>query len=149
MKKNLWTNLQRILELFTPKMPLSSQKYGVWDPGSRGLKGTGSRIRNTSNKCLTFCVKGCGAEILASITWESSLKLPRHLSKLLTNMLILKSAPPICNPFEFASRRRGPNMRMSVPSYHTIKACLSGQLQDWKKKWVLRSYLMYFRRKLH
>ncbi len=62
LKKKIWANFQRILELFTrKKLSLSSQKYGfgIWDPGSeirapgsgktdpgsRGQKGTGSRIR--------------------------------------------------------------------------------------------------------
>ncbi len=36
LKKKIWANFPRIIELFTQKLPLSSQKYGfgVWDPGS-------------------------------------------------------------------------------------------------------------------
>jgi hypothetical protein len=52
LKKNIWANFQRIIELFTQKLSLSSQKYGfgIRDPektysGSRGQKGAGSRIR--------------------------------------------------------------------------------------------------------
>jgi hypothetical protein len=39
-KKTIWANFQRIMELFTQKMSLSSQKYGfgIGDPGPRGQK---------------------------------------------------------------------------------------------------------------
>jgi hypothetical protein len=60
-------NIQRIIELFTPKkLPSSSQKYRfgirdqgsgkkhIRDPGSRGQKGTGSRIRDTASFPLCF-----------------------------------------------------------------------------------------------
>jgi hypothetical protein len=51
-------NFQRIVKLFTQKVV---KNMGLWDPGSgktysgsgsRGQKGTGSRIRNTSEKIL-------------------------------------------------------------------------------------------------
>jgi hypothetical protein len=61
LKKKIWANFQRIMEVFTQKLTPSSQKYGygirdtgseirdpekpIPDPGSRGQKGTGSRIR--------------------------------------------------------------------------------------------------------
>jgi hypothetical protein len=59
LKKKIWANFQRIIELFTQK--IVSQLSKIWvrdpgseirkkpipDPGSRGQKGTGSRIRNT------------------------------------------------------------------------------------------------------
>jgi hypothetical protein len=52
LKISIWVNFERIIELFTQKLSLSSQKYGfgirekpIPDPGSRGQKGTGSRIR--------------------------------------------------------------------------------------------------------
>jgi hypothetical protein len=52
LKKKMWANFQRIIEHFPQKFSLSSQKYGfgIRDPektysGSRGQKGTGSRIR--------------------------------------------------------------------------------------------------------
>jgi hypothetical protein len=59
LKKIIWANFQRIIELFTKKLSKSSQKYGfgirdprsgknlfqILDPGFRGQKGTGSRIR--------------------------------------------------------------------------------------------------------
>ena len=70
-KKKIWANFLRIIELFTQKLSLSSQKYGfgigdprsgirkkpIHYPGSRSQKGTGSwiRIRNTgSNRCRTI-----------------------------------------------------------------------------------------------
>ncbi len=55
-------NFQRIIELFTQKIVNKLSKIWVWDPGfeirdpektysgSRGQKGTGSRIRNTGKK---------------------------------------------------------------------------------------------------
>jgi hypothetical protein len=49
LKKKIWASFQRIIELFAQNLSLSSQKYGfgIRDPGSgsRGQKGTGSRIR--------------------------------------------------------------------------------------------------------
>jgi hypothetical protein len=69
LKKNIWANFQRIIELFTEKIVSKLSKIWVWDPGSeirdpekiysghpdpgsRGQKGTGSRIRirNTGYK---------------------------------------------------------------------------------------------------
>jgi hypothetical protein len=66
LKKKIWPNFLRIIEVFTQNLSLSSQKYGfgiqdprsemrkkpIPDPGSRGQKGTGSRIRirNTGKK---------------------------------------------------------------------------------------------------
>jgi hypothetical protein len=59
LKKKIWANFQRIIELFTPKIATKLSKIWVWDPGSeilekpipdpgsRGQEGTGSRIRNT------------------------------------------------------------------------------------------------------
>jgi hypothetical protein len=52
VKIKSWAILQRIIELFTQKLSLNSQKYGfrIQDSekthsGSRGQKGTGTRIR--------------------------------------------------------------------------------------------------------
>jgi hypothetical protein len=57
LKKKTWANFQRIIELFTQKIVSKLSKIWVWDPrsgirkksipdpGSRGQKGTGSRIR--------------------------------------------------------------------------------------------------------
>ncbi len=68
LKKKISANFQRILELFTKKLSLSSQKYGfgirkkpIPDPGSGGQKGTGSRIRNTGtfNEKVVFRQTDC------------------------------------------------------------------------------------------
>jgi hypothetical protein len=57
LKKKIWANFQRIIELFTKKIVKKLFKIWSWDPGSeirdpekthsgsRGQKGTGSRIR--------------------------------------------------------------------------------------------------------
>ena len=57
LKKKIWANFQRIFEVFTPKIFNMLSNIWVWDlgsgirkkpipdPGSRGQKGTGSRIR--------------------------------------------------------------------------------------------------------
>jgi hypothetical protein len=57
LKKKIWANFQRIIELFTLKIVSKLSKIWVWDPGSeirdpektysgsRGQKGTGFRIR--------------------------------------------------------------------------------------------------------
>jgi hypothetical protein len=57
LNKKLWAKFQRIIELFTPNIVTKLSKIWVWDPGSeigdpektysgsRGQKGTGSRIR--------------------------------------------------------------------------------------------------------
>ncbi len=57
LKKKIWANFQRIIELFTQKIVTKLSKIWVRDPGSgirkipipdpgsRGQKGTGSRIR--------------------------------------------------------------------------------------------------------
>ncbi len=61
LKKKIWPNFPRIIVVFTQKISPSPQKNGfgirdpgseirkkpIPDPGSRGQKGTGSRIRNT------------------------------------------------------------------------------------------------------
>jgi hypothetical protein len=55
LKKKKWANFQRIIELFTQKLSICSQKP-IPDPGSRGQKGAGSRIRirNTVTKFETW-----------------------------------------------------------------------------------------------
>jgi hypothetical protein len=59
LKKKIWSICQKIIELFTQKIVTKFSKIWVWDPGSeirdpenpipdpgsRGQKGTGSRIR--------------------------------------------------------------------------------------------------------
>jgi hypothetical protein len=57
LKKKIWANFQRIIDLFTQKIVTKLSKLWGWDPrsgtrkkthsGSRSQKGTGSRIRNT------------------------------------------------------------------------------------------------------
>jgi hypothetical protein len=68
LKKKIWANFPRIVEVFTQKIFNMLSNIWVWDPGSeirrkpipdpgsRGQKGTGSqiRIRNTAN-FLTLC----------------------------------------------------------------------------------------------
>ncbi len=50
LKKKIWVNFPRIIEVFTQKTFTKLSKIWVWDPGSRSRaqKGTGSRIRNTA-----------------------------------------------------------------------------------------------------
>ncbi len=69
-KKKIWANFQRIIELFTQKIVNKLSKIWVWDPGSeirdpektysgsRGQKGTGSRIRNTGQKSRIWLFRG-------------------------------------------------------------------------------------------
>jgi hypothetical protein len=57
LKKKIWPNFPRIIEVFTPKIVTKPSKIWVWDQGSeirdpektysgsRGQKCTGSRIR--------------------------------------------------------------------------------------------------------
>jgi len=51
LKKKIWANFQRIIELFMQKIVIKLSKIWFWDPGSRGKKGSGSRIRNTGDYC--------------------------------------------------------------------------------------------------
>jgi hypothetical protein len=65
LKKKIWANFQRIIELFNQNFVNKFSKIWGWDPGSeirdpekaipdpgsRGQKGTGSRIRNTGLYC--------------------------------------------------------------------------------------------------
>jgi hypothetical protein len=53
LKKKIWANFQRIIELFTQKIVTKLSKIWVWDPGSRGQKGTGSRIRICNTAKMT------------------------------------------------------------------------------------------------
>jgi hypothetical protein len=72
-KKKIWANFQRIIELFTQKFVSKFSKIWVWDPGpgSRGQKGTGSRIRirNTGLQLLVFNIGFCPCAI-----WKENLK---------------------------------------------------------------------------
>jgi hypothetical protein len=74
LKKKIWANFQRIIELFTQKIVNKLSKIWVWDPGSgknlfripdpgsRGQKGTGSQIRipNTAAATPLQPVRGGG-----------------------------------------------------------------------------------------
>jgi hypothetical protein len=61
LKKNIWANFQRIIELFTQKIVNKLSKIWVWDPGSE-IRDTGVnkapdpgsriRIRNTAPNLL-------------------------------------------------------------------------------------------------
>ncbi len=74
LKKKIWVNFQRIIELFTPKIVTKPSKIWVWDPGSRGQKDTGSRIRirNTGfhRGCSTFLCP-FSAELSGSVSSSS------------------------------------------------------------------------------
>jgi hypothetical protein len=66
LKKKIWANFQRIIELFIKKTVTKLSKIWVWDlgsgknrfrnpdPGSRGQKGTGSRIRIRNTAFFIF-----------------------------------------------------------------------------------------------
>ncbi len=56
LKENIWVNFQRIWEL-SQNMGLVSgiRKKPIPDPGSRGKKGTGSRIRIRNTEKYPFC----------------------------------------------------------------------------------------------
>ncbi len=67
LKKIIWANFQRMKDLLPKKLSKSSQEYGfgirdprsgirkkpIPDPGSRGQKGTGSRIRIRNTESMT------------------------------------------------------------------------------------------------
>jgi hypothetical protein len=64
LKKKIWANFHRIIELFTQKIVTKLSKIWIWDPGSgknlfripdpAGQKGTGSRIRNTGYRDILY-----------------------------------------------------------------------------------------------
>ncbi len=89
-KKKIWADFQRIIEIFTQKIVTKLSKIWVWDrrsgirkkpipdPGSRGQKGTGSRIRirNTGFKAnLRYPQPQKLAEILTPSPEASALIL--------------------------------------------------------------------------
>jgi hypothetical protein len=67
LKKKILANFQRIIELFTQKIVTKLSKYGFGirdpeknlfpDPGSRGQKGTGSRIRIRNTVCTIIHIR--------------------------------------------------------------------------------------------
>ncbi len=92
LKKKIWANFQRIIELFTQKIITKLSKIWVWDPGSeirdpektypgsRGQKGTGSqiRIRNTAF-FKTPIVTGSCLYMIATGKWGACEMLtPSH-----------------------------------------------------------------------
>jgi hypothetical protein len=78
LKKKIWANFKRIIEIFTQKIVSKLSKIWVWDPGSgigkkpildpgsRGQKSTGSRIRIRNNAFSilfgSFCPSGSVVE---------------------------------------------------------------------------------------
>ncbi len=59
LKKKIWASFQRIVELCTPKFVIMLSKIWVWDrgSGSRGQKGTGSRIRIRNTVYMYICLQ--------------------------------------------------------------------------------------------
>ncbi len=49
MKKKIWANLQRIIELSTQKIVIKLSKLWVWDPGSE-IRDAGSEIRDAGSE---------------------------------------------------------------------------------------------------
>jgi hypothetical protein len=76
LKKKIWASFQRIMELFTQKFVTNLSKIWVRDPGSgknlfqgsRGQKGTGSRIRSTG----FYNAKSSFIAVNASLRWHKS-----------------------------------------------------------------------------
>jgi hypothetical protein len=83
-------NFQRIIELFTQSTVTMLSKIWVWDPGSRGQKATGSRIRirNTgSEPCLYFFplsleLYTSGTEVPAPGIWKSAKNILQNTKSL-------------------------------------------------------------------
>jgi hypothetical protein len=62
LKKKIWANFQRIIELFTQKIVTKLSKILALDPGSRGQKGTGCRIPGPGSESATLVPSGGYAE---------------------------------------------------------------------------------------
>jgi hypothetical protein len=94
LKKKIWANFQRIIELFTQKIVTKLSEIWVWDPGSeirdpekphsgsriQGSKGTGSRIRIRNTAGSATSLSGTGTNLfyeynvhLHSLFWQSSV----------------------------------------------------------------------------
>jgi hypothetical protein len=97
LKKKIWPNFQRLIELFTQKSVTKLSKVWVGDPGSeirkktysgsRGQKGTGSRIRirNTGwHKDLENARCLAGLQLVRYRT-SSTSTVPRQLVQYLVN----------------------------------------------------------------
>ncbi len=112
LKKKIWANFQRILP---KKLSLSSQKYGlgIWDPGSgkkpipdpgsRGQKCTGSRIRirNTVKKrnlpeVFDVCLVSPSHQVVGDLLIVSLIDVRgRHSHNLRPLRRVLKLFKPI------------------------------------------------------
>jgi hypothetical protein len=80
LKKKIWANFQRIVELFTQKIVTKLSKIWVWDPGSgkkpipdpgsRSQKGTGSqiRIRNTDKNELQYIYRNAAIHFVKKVS---------------------------------------------------------------------------------
>ncbi len=92
LKKKIWANLQRIIKLVTQKIVTKLSEIWVWDPGSgkkpildpgsRGQKGTGSRIQDPDPQhwfkvCLILDRKG-EEEVGTRIGVQNSTVLENH-----------------------------------------------------------------------
>jgi hypothetical protein len=96
LKKKILANFQRIIEFVPKNLSLSSQKYGfgirdprtgirkkpIPDPGPRGQKGTGSRIRICNTGFLTFYFLSC-REVRVKGTREEVTQCIFHICGLL------------------------------------------------------------------
>jgi hypothetical protein len=98
--KKIWANFQKIIELFTQKIVNKLSKIWVWDPGSeirkksitdpgsRGQKGTGSRIRNTGNTAVvqvkTISVNLKGQQLVEKLDPRETIAYP-YLTKTVCN----------------------------------------------------------------
>ncbi len=83
-RKNIYTNFQRIIKLFTQKIVTKFTKIWVWDPGSRsgirkkpnpdpgsmGQKGSGSRIRILNTAIFGFKIPVLGFSIVVGNCWS-------------------------------------------------------------------------------
>jgi hypothetical protein len=89
LKKKIWANFQKIIELFTQNIVNRLSKIWVWDPGSeirdpekkpipdpgsRGQKGTGSRIPDPDPHHCRLCIP-------TSSSWANTFHITRKYSK--------------------------------------------------------------------
>jgi hypothetical protein len=67
VKKKIWANFQRIIELFTQKIVTKLSKIWIWDPGS-GIRDPGSEIRDPGSGKNLFRIPdpGSGSATLVS-----------------------------------------------------------------------------------
>ena len=65
LKKKIWTNFQRIIELFTQKIVTKLSKIWVWDPGSRKnlfrIPNPGSKKHRIPDPNPQYCLLGSSA----------------------------------------------------------------------------------------